>query len=493
MNPHENGTDTAPSYNPTAQLTKNWQATNQSSLPAGAATITYKIVSATLNATGNPVLQFQILANGSPLTLNTYVAGTTAANAEVLPTPYAAGPNISLTMGIPQDGIAPTDFNYGHQDTGAWGLRAIWNGTAMAGKTAKTIKLASAGITTTSTAGTYQIVMDGIIVPTDTKLVALAIGTAGVVQTNLTPDPLLSLRMGGAPNFAWTAAASATTQGTGGVLLPAMTVWAQATGKNPNTTDGKGVTLITRRTIIDPAKCNTCHQNLGAFTSNNTTEAQFHDNYMNNGASCIFCHYTNGTSTGFSYNAKTWVHGLHAAGMRSNPYNIQTNFPGIIYPGKLNDCEACHVPGSYDFSNTTNAGQIPGMLWDTVATGTFTTGPWVNYTLNYGSAASFVAPVAASAAWPSVTTGLPVDYAKSAVSSPLTAACAACHDTSTAVSHMTNNGGVWYSQRQNVPTLVNGSFTGAQGASIVLQSNEQCLICHGSGAVADIKAVHMNF
>jgi len=496
MNPVENNTAISQRG---SQITNNWQATNPNHLPAGAAQISYNIVSATVNALGRPVLQFQILANGSALTLNTWAG---VAGSEVLPSPYAAGPNISLTMGVPQDGISPTDFNYGHQDTGAWALRAIWNLTAMAGKLATTMPLASGGVlpvpvSSTVPANTYQITMDGIIVPTDTRLVAFAIGTAGVVQTNLNADPILVGRKGGAPNFAWTASASNALNGVGGVLLPAQTVWAQATGTNPSSsTSPAGVALIQRRQIVDNAKCQACHENLGAFTANNTPEAQFHDNYMNNGEACIFCHTTIGQSTGFSYNAKTWVHALHASGMRSNPYTIQANFPEIIYPGKLNDCEACHVPGSYDFSSEANAAQIPGMLWDSVAAGaTYTTGPWVTYNTAYGATASFQAPASPSNAWSTITTQ-PATYGTSAVSSPITAACAACHDQTDAVQHMTANGGVWYAMRKDVPLLApNGSPSGvAQVAgSYKLQNREQCLVCHGTGAIADIQAVHMNF
>jgi OmcA/MtrC family decaheme c-type cytochrome len=184
--------------------------------------------------------------------------------------------------------------------------------------------------------------------------------------------------------------------------------------------------------------------------------------------------------------------------MRNNPYTLQGNFPGITYPGLLNDCEACHVAGSYDFSNATNAGQIPGMLWDTVATGaggtgtpTFPSGtPWVDSTAVYGPTVAYKAPATPSAAW---NLAQPTNYGQSAVASPITAACAACHDTQTAVAHMTNNGGVWYTQRQNVPTLSANGSAGTQGATIALQSNEQCLVCHGSGAIADIKNVHMNY
>jgi hypothetical protein len=487
MNPAENGTNVAPSYNPTAQLTQNWQATNPNNLPAGAAAISYKLVSATVNAAGNPVVQFQILANGAALTLNPFVPGTTDPTGEALPSGYAAGPNFMLTMGIPQDGITPTDFNYGHQDIGSWNLRQIWNQTALATKNSPTLLLASQGIVATGTAGTYQITMDGIVVPTGTQLVGIGMGFGGIVQTNLTPSPFLNNRLGGTPNFTWTAAPKASGQGIGGVLLPAKAIWTSATGTG----------FIARRQIIKDGACETCHANLGAFTTNGPTTAMgtpntnFHDNVMNNGSQCIFCHYTNGTSSGFSYNAKTWVHALHAAGMRSNPYTIQANFPNILYPGKLNDCEACHVPGSYDFSNSANAAQIPGMLWDTVAaSATFTSGPWVTYNTAYGPTMAFKAPATPSATW---AVAQPAGYGTSAVSSPITAACAACHDTTTAVAHMTNNGGVWYTQRQNVPTLSANGTPGTQGATIALQSNEQCLICHGTGAVVDIKAVHMNY
>ena len=511
MNPVENSTNQAGHGTPPPPPTYNWQATNPGNLPAGAATVSYTIVSATVNATGNPVLDFQVLINGQPAAINPFTVGTTPVTGEALPTGFAAGPNIALAMGIPQDGITPTDYNYGHNDGAAWNLRAIWNHTAVIASSASLTTptpVASQGIAVKdSTSNTYEIVMDGYVVPTGTQLVAMGIGFAGVVQTNLTPDlTRLANRPGGAPNFTWTAATAGTGQGSGGVLLPAQTVWANATGTG----------LVARRQIIEPGACQACHANLGAFTTNyvaytgtapnqkTTAINQFHDNYMNDGSSCIFCHYTTGNTGGWSYNAKTWVHALHAAGFRNQAYTGQANFPGIIYPGILNDCEACHVPGSYDFQNSANAAQIPGMLWDTVATGaggtlstsnpaTFATSknPWVNKAIVYGPTQTFVAPATPGAAnW---TLTQPANYGQSAVVSPLTAACVSCHDSQEAVSHMVTNGGSFYQQRQNVPTVVSGTANGAQGASIVLQSNEQCLVCHGQGGVADIEAVHMNF
>ena len=100
----------------------------------------------------------------------------------------------------------------------------------------------------------------------------------------------------------------------------------------------------------------------------------------------------------------------------------------------------------------------------------------------YGTNISITAPANVGANWTIVAPSAnPTSGMGTAVVSPITAACSACHDSQVMISHMTNNGGVFYGDRAKVAT--NGN----------LVSNEQCLICHGSGAVADIKAVHMNF
>jgi hypothetical protein len=59
------------------------------------------------------------------------------------------------------------------------------------------------------------------------------------------------------------------------------------------------------------------------------------------------------------------------------------------------------------------------------------------------------------------------------VSSPISAACFSCHDTSTAKNHMTTNGGAIYAPR---------------GAGFV--NGEACLACHGAGKVSDAVAAH---
>jgi OmcA/MtrC family decaheme c-type cytochrome len=320
--------------------------------------------------------------------------------------------------------------------------------------------------------------------------------------------------------------------------------------------------------------CNTCHGTLGAFTAV-TGANNFHGVGIgdgNDGASCIICHNTTGVDgTAYSYNTKPWIHAIHAGAKRDNPYTPEaaSAFWGIAYPGLLNNCEVCHVPGSYDFSNATNAAQVPNMLWDTAAkgtpsaantasyaltrvsggittnysipqsvsqaaalgvtwtppalpvTGTTTTpgtgyiSPWVSTSALYGTDGAwaiastsgavftytppFVGVTTATATAPTgVINGSPVV-------SPITAACSACHDTQQAVAHFRANGGVFYGDRYALTGSTLGTtpvLVPAAGSTPAyykwnstgnLVNNEQCLICHGSGAAADIKAVHMNF
>ena len=92
--------------------------------------------------------------------------------------------------------------------------------------------------------------------------------------------------------------------------------------------------------------------------------------------------------------------------------------------------------------------------------------PFITPGTNYGAAFAYNAAT-------QVTT--PADPT-TLVNSPIASACFGCHDSSTAMAHMKGNGGALYEAR-----------------STALSKVEQCLICHGTGKVADIKAMHMNF
>ena len=59
------------------------------------------------------------------------------------------------------------------------------------------------------------------------------------------------------------------------------------------------------------------------------------------------------------------------------------------------------------------------------------------------------------------------------MNSPISSACFGCHDGTAAMAHMRLNGGSLYEAR-----------------SAALSKIETCLVCHGAGKTADIKAVH---
>ena len=172
------------------------------------------------------------------------------------------------------------------------------------------------------------------------------------------------------------------------------------------------------------------------------------------------------------------------------------SFADIGYPGILSNCQACHLPGTYDFSATASASAVPNRLYRTVATGKyngtssasalsiFSLSPYViaDNVTDYGTGFSFNAATASQVTTPAAATTL--------VISPITTACFACHDDALATAHMTSNGGQIYAPRGTLATAgVPGSGSGALGA-VSNGNGEACLVCHGPGKVADIKAVH---
>ncbi|MEO7116577.1 MAG: hypothetical protein ABIZ18_12035, partial [Caldimonas sp.] len=168
----------------------------------------------------------------------------------------------------------------------------------------------------------------------------------------------------------------------------------------------------------------------------------------------------------------SFIHSIHAASKRTVPYNWHASsatdgFFNVGYPGVLSQCTACHLPGTFDLSAPTSAAALDNRLFRTVATGTLaaslTNSPYISLGVNYGSGYSNTAA------------GVPTDAAPTTlVTSPTTTACFACHDSSDDISHFKLNGGAVYQPR-----------------SVALTStNETCMICHGSGRIADIAVVH---
>jgi len=174
------------------------------------------------------------------------------------------------------------------------------------------------------------------------------------------------------------------------------------------------------------------------------------------------------------------------------------------------------VPGSYDFSATASASAVPNRLYRSVATGifpangasigtfkvsgtscvagtpsvgtdvsAFALSPYIvpstaGAITNYGIGFAFNPGLSATKActpdgtYYTVAPGTSVAAASTTlVNSPIATACFSCHDSDLDRSHMTTNGGSIYALR-----------------STALATGEQCLLCHGSGKVADIKLMH---
>ena len=221
-----------------------------------------------------------------------------------------------------------------------------------------------------------------------------------------------------------------------------------------------------RRAIVEDKRCNACHQELGTFT-----EDAFHAGQRNDATTCSWCHNPAKTSSGWAVDSTAFVHAIHASAKRTVPYNWHAVSPtegffDVTFPGILNDCQTCHLPGTFDFSATPTQA-LSTRLLRTVGTGTYTASfsnsPYVAVGPNYGSGFSFNA-----------ANGVTTEAASTTlVLSPTVSACSACHDSPDAITHMKGNTGSFYAPR-----------------SAALGVGETCLVCHGTGRTADIAVVH---
>jgi OmcA/MtrC family decaheme c-type cytochrome len=245
-----------------------------------------------------------------------------------------------------------------------------------------------------------------------------------------------------------------------------------------------------RRTIVESARCNKCHNQLGV-------EPSFHSGARNNAQGCAQggCHNetkstghvgeANTYGGGWALSAKSMIHAIHGASKRTQYFNYEAtakNTKGlgtVGYPGVLNNCEQCHVPGSYNFEITTNATASTDLLWTTDANGDM-------------RQPAGTKPIGQSP-WITILGKGPIDYrGDPLVSSPVTSACFGCHDSMTAVAHFQANGGVLLKS----VSAITGATPGVPGTSTTDRSGldskntEQCLLCHAAGKVADTKVVH---
>jgi OmcA/MtrC family decaheme c-type cytochrome len=405
------------SYHDTTRT--NTDPVTGASMPVSTATYTCVISSASVSTNGEMSVVFKIQQNGSDVVLNTFSAGSTNMISGLS---TSKGPDFIAAYAVQQDGISnPSDWNSGH--TSAY-LQNIWDGT-------------KGSLTGPDGNGYYTAVISGstFSIPSNAKMVTAIMKDSPTIIASGTPA----------------------------LTVPAM-----------KTADG----YTGRRAIVDASKCDSCHKQLG-------TSPNFHGgNYSI--TICAACHIPNQTSNGWSASFRTWVHGIHGASKRSVPFTwhataVDDNFSMLLYPAILNDCQKCHLPGTYDFSASQyTPSLISGMLNVTVSKGTYTTGPSGSTpaALNAFRNSPYIVAdgVTDYGTGPSVDAGgnLTPGDPTNLVQSPITAVCVACHDLTTDINHMEANGGQFYETRATAPS----------------PSIESCLVCHGHGAMMDIDVVH---
>jgi OmcA/MtrC family decaheme c-type cytochrome len=460
---------------------------------------------------------------------------------------FTGGPSVYFTWAYAQDGIQqPADFN-ARANKSLTDLCYLLNGPSSAGN------LADNGD------GSY---------------------TAQLTGTNLPPGKIMLTGFLGAGGFTQLSVPNANNVNQypyGLIVMPQMV----SMPADPNNA---------RRAIVASDVCNKCHEALDIF----------HSAARNDATSCIMCHNPNLTSSAWSGNTKNYIHALHAGGFRNTPFTwhgsslgtitagtitsgtqtvggvtttctvaapctctatntctAYSTYADVTFPSRLNDCEACHLKGTYDFSNAASAAALPYMFPTTVATGipsatSFTVSPYVlkdgtsygsgyaysgNLTRNVTSGSAIAgkqgattctatapcttctttAPCVGVNLWATTTSGTSTAGTQNAgattctatapctctaaspctnaniactttapceaesvslVTTPITTACSACHDSSSAIAHMVANGGEFYAARSKV-LADTAAFAG-----------ESCLVCHGTDGAFPIADVH---
>jgi len=260
--------------------------------------------------------------------------------------------------------------------------------------------------------------------------------------------------------------------------------------------------VVARRTVVDIANCDKCHDQLSLHGGARTDQPQL----------CVMCHNPNATdisrrpratltaasspgpcvgqvdalgnaalanaincdpSAGGSIDSKKeqaidfkrLIHGIHAgaqttyAGAAAHGFREQglvvygffsgsgpvspNDFSDVRFPGILNNCTTCHTTSSYQLTGIWDTPTQNGVLGSTIDTAPLTTGSLADPTDDLNI-------------------------------SPTAAACSSCHDDALAQQHMIQVGSAVFSATQ---ATVNTNI-------------ETCSICHGPGNIVDVKVVH---
>ena len=180
-------------------------------------------------------------------------------------------PSVYFVFSVPQDGIAaPADFN------------ATVNGYLRSSGTGHVERTGKGTLTGPDGNGYYTATLTGVTIPPSAKMLTGGLGysynvisTLPLTQTNL-PDYRRRVDGDDRPD-------RRQPNKTGGLIVIAPNAPKVATG------------FTARRPIVEDARCNKCHQELGTFT-----EDAFHAGQRNDGTTCSWCHRPNQTSSGWS-------------------------------------------------------------------------------------------------------------------------------------------------------------------------------------------------
>jgi OmcA/MtrC family decaheme c-type cytochrome len=221
-------------------------------------------------------------------------------------------------------------------------------------------------------------------------------------------------------------------------------------------------TPVPRRDVVDVNKCNVCHDQLNPLAHGGDRVATV--------KGCPFCHAPNATDQATraalgvvtaadaqakapdqlqeqSIDFKVMIHAAHIGPDRG----LVQNAPFVVYhdgavhdfttftpfPGAVNNCLGCHLTDTYYPPDPNSPTPLASVIHTVDATGA----PLPNHV--------------------AVTAGAAV--------------CSSCHATVIANTHMMQNG---------------ANFAAVVGANNQVVSSETCLVCHGPGALADVKVVH---